>query len=316
MRAQADARSCRVVVAIPSFRRPSGLQRLLDALAVLETSAQVSVLVADNDALRHEGADLCVSVAAQYRWPLSALIVAERGIAQTRNALIAHALGGTDADFIAMLDDDEWPEPHWLEALLAMQRATGADVVHGAVLRAFEKSPPAWAARCDGIAPIRGANGRVPMLEGTGNILMARACLEEISAPWFDPNFALGGGEDSEFFTRLRQRGKIFAWADDAVATEYVPASRVTLGWVLRRAYRIGNSDMRVFLKHRRDTGGLLREGTRILAALLLFPVLLVILGAIPNRRIDPVRKLFRAAGKIGALFGRYYDEYSTIHGT
>ena len=39
-----------VIVAIPTFRRPQSLTRLLDALAKLETSAVVTVLVADNDA--------------------------------------------------------------------------------------------------------------------------------------------------------------------------------------------------------------------------------------------------------------------------
>ena len=39
----------KVAVAIPTFRRPRGLERLLAALAKLETSAEVEIVVADND---------------------------------------------------------------------------------------------------------------------------------------------------------------------------------------------------------------------------------------------------------------------------
>ena len=58
-RAMAD----RVIICIPTFKRPKMLARLLDAIAALETDADVSVLVADNDAEGHAGFDLCNSLA-------------------------------------------------------------------------------------------------------------------------------------------------------------------------------------------------------------------------------------------------------------
>ncbi len=53
-----------VVIAIPTFRRPKILKRLLDAIAALKTQAAISVLVADNDAEGHAGFDLCHSLDA------------------------------------------------------------------------------------------------------------------------------------------------------------------------------------------------------------------------------------------------------------
>src|ERR1700743_3088464 len=79
-----------VTVAIPTFRRPRGLARLLGALAKLETRANVTVAVADNDAQKYEGFDLCGTLAG-YRWKVCSLIVPARGIAQVRNALVAAA---------------------------------------------------------------------------------------------------------------------------------------------------------------------------------------------------------------------------------
>jgi succinoglycan biosynthesis protein ExoM len=305
-----------VVVAIPTYRRPKGLERLLKALEMLETNAQVAVLVADNDAERFEGSNVCARVRDRgYRWPLEAIVVPERGIAQARNALVEHALGHSAAPFIAMLDDDEWPEPAWLDEFLRVQKATGADALHGAVLRDFESAPGAWAARCAGIAPLRGRTGPVAMIHGTSNVLLRRAMLESMAKPCFDPGFALTGGEDKDFFTRLQCQGARFAWADEAMVHDHVPASRATLRWVLQRAYRIGNSDMRVFLKTGPRAEDIAIEAARIAGALLLSPVLFAILAAVPNRRVEALCKLWRAAGKTAAIFGAHYNEYATIHG-
>ena len=305
-----------VTVAIPTFRRPRGLQRLLEALAKLETSASVTVLVADNDAQGHEGADLCAVIRAQaYRWPIRSMVVAQRGIAQARNALVEVALGDARMEYLAMLDDDEWPEPHWLDSLLREQAKTSAGVLQGSILFDFEDKPAAWAASFDGMSDIRHASGPVEMLQGAGNLLMTRAALETLPAPKFDPAFALTGGEDRDFFMRMKAHGARFAWSDEGIAHTFVPATRTSLTWALSRAYSIGNSDMRVFLKYGPSAAARLTELAKIAAALLLSPVLFVILAFNANRRADALRRMFRAAGKVTALFGRQYNEYSVIHG-
>src|SRR5262249_15260325 len=145
--------------------------------------------------------------------------------------------------------DDEWPEPHWLTALLAEQAKTRADAVQGSILFAFEGKPETWTRSFDGMTDIRHASGPVDMLQGAGNILVTRTALERLPRPWFDPAFALGGGEDFDFFMRLKRAGATFAWSNEAVAHSSVADTRITMQWALKRAYSIGNSDMRVFLK-------------------------------------------------------------------
>jgi glycosyltransferase involved in cell wall biosynthesis len=305
-----------VTVAIPTFRRPRGLERLLYALAKLDTSASITVLVADNDAETHEGFDLCAAMRDRnYRWPVRSVIVKQRGIAQVRNALVENALAESKMQFLAMLDDDEWPEPQWLDALLAEQTKTSADVLQGSILFTFEHKPDAWAETFDGMSDIRHPTGPVAMLQGAGNLLMTRAALEMLPRPWFDPAFALTGGEDRDFFIRLKENQARFAWCDEAVAHTFVPATRTSLSWALSRAYSIGNSDMRVFLKYGPSASARAGELAKIAGALLLSPLLFVILAFDANRRADALRRLFRAAGKVTALFGRQYNEYSVIHG-
>jgi GT2 family glycosyltransferase len=291
-----------VLICIPTFRRPKMLKRLLDAIALLETSADISVLVADNDAQGRAGLDLCLGLEG-YRWRLTAVVAPERGIAQVRNSLMEYAVM-TDADFIAMIDDDEWPEKHWIRHLLKTIHATKADVVQGSILFAANDH-----------ANIRRPTGPVAMLQGAGNLLVRRSLLADMAQPWFDPQFSLSGGEDQDFFIRLQKAGKRFAWSDEARVHSAVPKSRDGLAWLLRRAYSIGNSDMRVLLKHRLSLPQLGLELLKILASLLLSPLLAVILAISPNRRAVPLQKLFRAAGKLSAIFGVRYNEYAVIHG-
>lgn len=304
-----------VAIAIPTFRRPRSLERLLRALEKLETAANVTVLVADNDAEGQEGLDLCQRIAAGYRWPLDAFIASERGIASARNALVERMLTRTKAQFAAMLDDDEWPEPDWLDAFLRVQAETGADALHGAVIPVFEAEPRASVAQCDGVASRRGITGRCAMIDSTANVFVSRACFEGLAKPCFDTAFGLGGGEDRDFFTRLEAQGKHFAYCDEAVVNAYVPASRATLAWALKRAYSTGNSDMQVFLKYRPSCAALAREFVKIAGAFAAVPVMSLALAATPPRRARGLWKGFRAAGKVAALLGRRYNEYAVTHG-
>ena len=296
----------RVVIAIPTFKRPKSLARLLDAIARQKTDADISVLVADNDAQTHQGFDLCARRATAYRWPLKGVIESERGIAQVRNRLVAEALQ-SGADFIAMIDDDEWPDENWITELLRAQRAFDADAVQGSVIFVAAGTSP--------IPDIRHVTGPIAMPEGAGNLLLHRRALEAMPAPWFDPAFALTGGEDFDFFMRLKQAGFRFAWSDEARAFGDVPAIRNELGWMLRRAYSNGNSDMRVILKHRPGPATVARESLKIAGALLLSLPLALILAFSPNHRREPLTRLCRAAGKLTALAGRRYNEYALVHG-
>lgn len=295
----------KVVLCVPTFKRPVMLRRLLDAAAALKTDADLRILVADNDAETHAGFDLCHAMTG-YRWPLTAVIAEKRGIAQVRNTLIEHALA-TDARFIAMIDDDEWPEADWLDHFLASAHQTEADVLQGSILFGIGVG-------IEGHGDIRHASGPVAMLQGAGNLLIRRAVLEEMAAPWFDPDFALSGGEDREFFVRLQRAGKRFAWSDEARAHGDIPDTRDNLGWLLRRAYSVGNSDMRVLLKHGLGAGGVAIELAKILASVLLSPLAALALAASPRRAV-PLQKLFRAAGKFSALLGARYNEYAVVHG-
>jgi succinoglycan biosynthesis protein ExoM len=304
-----------VTLAIPTFRRPKGLERLLLAVAKLETKATVRILIADNDGESQEGAAVVQRLqAVAYPWPVDVFVVDERGIAQARNALVERALAD-GFDYLAMLDDDEWPEAGWLDAFLRVAAETGADALHGAVVPEFETAPGCWAKHCYGFAPLRGTTGAVAMIHGTSNVLLRKSLFAMIAAPYFDSRFALSGGEDKDFFTRVRNAGARFAWADDAVAHADMPASRSNPRWAVQRAFRVGNSDMRVFIKHTSAVRDKLIECVKIAGALALSPPLALLAAPVAEWRMLPVCRFARAAGKLCAALGLRYDEYAVTHG-
>ncbi len=306
----------KILVGVATYKRPNMLERLLRAIEKFQTEADVRVLVADNDSIAREGAAVVESLVSRgYRFPLDSQIVETQGLSYSRNAILESGFSDPSVDFIAMVDDDQWPEPLWLDELLKVQRETKADIVGAAVWPEFEVRPPQWALKSRIYTLDTSTTGPVDMLTGNGGILLSRNFTKLIHPPWYDHAFAKTGGEDVDLFMRLQAAGGRFARAARAVIHETFPASRITLRWALTRAYRTGNTDMRVILRYRRNTSDLIKEGAKILGVFVVFPFAFVLFLWSPGRRVDALCKLWRAAGKLAALQGSHYVEYATIHG-
>lgn len=306
----------KVVLAIATYKRPIMLKRLLRAIEGFTTDSRLEVLVADNDAVARDGV-ACVEslVASAYRFPLRVVLVEQQGLTYSRNTLLDLAFSDPTVELVAMMDDDQWPEPGWLEAMLRVQKDTAADVVGAAVRPEFEVSPPKWAVESKVYVLDTTTTGPVDMLTGNGGILLSRNVLNLLSPPLYDHAFVRTGGEDRDFFMRLSLAGGRFARAAGAVIHETFPASRMTLRWALMRAFRSGNIDMRLALRYRPNAAERINEAAKILAAFSLSPIALVLSWWSPGRRVDAACKVWRAAGKLAALLGSRYEEYATIHG-
>lgn len=226
-----------VAICVATYRRPEGLRKLLDSLNILTftgTVPRITVVVVDNDAWsRLIAADVRVGYPCIYR------IEPHRGLAAVRNACLDAA--PSDADFVAFIDDDEWAAPEWLDALLAMQRETDADIVQGVVLPDYPRKPPRWmrSGRYHEVGPFE--NGQALGHGASGNVLIRRSAIAETGAR-FHADFNATGGEDVDFFHHLLQRGSRIIAASNAVAYEDVPHERMTLAWILRRRFRTGHT--------------------------------------------------------------------------
>ncbi len=218
------------------------LQRLLNELALQETdgSFTYSIVVADND--REESARQVVAdfnatsaIRAVYR------VEPEQNIARARNKTLENGTG----DYVAFIDDDEFPSAPWLRNLLKTCLKHGVAGVLGPVQPHFEESPPSWVTRGRFFERPRHETGfQIDLKEArTGNLLFDRRILEGAKEV-FRPQFKTGG-EDVDFFGRMKAKGLVFIWCDEASVFETVPASRCKRRYLLRRALLRGRNSLR-----------------------------------------------------------------------
>lgn len=301
-------------IAIPTFRRAAELRHLLETLARLVQRPDVMVLVADNDGEDAGGAAVVEALQRNgYPLPLTLLPVPEQGLCAVRNAICEAAMADPAMRFIAMIDDDEWPQPGWLDALLACQSQVGADVVAGPVDFHFTATPPRWAQQTLVFRPEQRAWGATGMLWASNNLLVNRRALEMIAQPWFDARFNRSGGEDLDFLTRLREAGARFAWAPNARVSEWVPPERARLSWVLKRMWRIGFTETLARRKRRPGRVGQVRLLVRTLGLLALRTAGLATLLMPGVRRVDVAGQWIKCWGRLYALSGGAHAHYGAL---
>lgn len=228
----------RVAICIATADRPVGLRRLLASLpaGIRDAGADVAVVVVDNAAGGAAQLDAGELTALAQR-PVTLLREPRSGIPYARNRAMEHAVGA--ADVLVFVDDDEEVQPNWLRAHLEGLATLHADVTVGPVVPIMPASASAWAADGDFHRGLHLASGAVMHTAPTGNTAIRAAVIAGVT-PWFDPSLAKTGGSDSEYFERVTRAGHRIVWVEQARVHEHVPPERARLGWVLRRAYRVG----------------------------------------------------------------------------
>jgi glycosyltransferase involved in cell wall biosynthesis len=189
-----------------------------------------SIVVADNDAARSAEATVeeigrASSIAVKY------CVEARQNIAMARNKVVSSA----DGDYLAFIDDDEFPAQQWLLHLFRTCNLYKVDGVLGPVKRHFDQTPPAWLAKSQFYERRVNPTGmRVEWLEArTGNVLLKREMVMGDAAP-FRPEFR--AGEDQDFFRRKMAEGRSFVWCAEAEAFETVPPVRWKRSYLLKKA--------------------------------------------------------------------------------
>lgn len=307
--------STRITICIITYQRPEGLTRLLESLAAMErpADAEVDILVVENDPER-AGLAVCDAAGRATALPIRCVEEPRRGIPFARNRAVRKALDA-GAELIAFIDDDEEAEREWLVRLTEGIDRFNADVATGPARPRLPDDAPAWLARSGVFEPRRFATGTERSTAYTNNVLVRRAVYERFDPP-FDERLAATGGSDSHLFRRAHLAGVRIVWIDEAVTHEHIPASRATIGWVMRRWRRVGL--MGAFIE--RDLAPGAGTTLRLLAEagyVALRGAGRTILAIVQGRRslARAAQDFGKASGVIAGLTGGQSDEYRTVHG-
>lgn len=232
-----------VSVCICTFRRPTLLKKLLVELERQQTESCItfSAVVVDNDAgesARPVVADFVAASGMEVIYCVEPM----QNIAVARNRAVENAKG----NFVAFIDDDEFPVADWLLLLWRTCEEHRSAGVLGPVKPHFEEPPPRWIVKggfCDRPAYPSGTVLTWNQCR-TGNVIFRREILDGLSEP-FRSEFG-NGGEDVDFFMRMAQKGLVFRWCNEAVAYESVPAARLQRRYMLKRALLRGKNGLKI----------------------------------------------------------------------
>jgi predicted glycoside hydrolase/deacetylase ChbG (UPF0249 family) len=221
-----------ISVCICTYKRPAPLKRLLKDLNRQSTAGlfTYSIVVADNDASR-SGEVAVNELRLELAVPINYCVEPQRGIARARNKVMENAEG----DFVALIDDDEFPIRDWLLNLFKTCKRYGVDGVLGPVRRYFDEEPPMWLKKSSLFDRAVNPTGMQVEWRGarTGNALLKRAIFVGDPAP-FCVDFK--AGEDQDFFRRKIEEGRSFVWSAEATAYEVLPPARWKRSYYVRKA--------------------------------------------------------------------------------
>ena len=230
-----------ISVCICTYNRAELLGRLLEELGKQDTNGlfSYSIVVADND-VAESGKGVVDRFASTSAIKIAYCVEPQQNIALARNRVIRNATG----DWLAFIDDDEFPGKDWLLTLFEACRKYKSDGVLGPVKPYFEQEPPRWIIKGKFYdRPTHETGFMIDWTEGrTGNVLLKRSILKGNDEP-FRREFG-SGGEDRDFFKRMIGSGHKFVWCNEAIAYEVVPRVRWTRSFMLRRALLRGKVSM------------------------------------------------------------------------
>jgi glycosyltransferase involved in cell wall biosynthesis len=300
-----------VAVIVITYRRRGGLVKLLNALQEQrfpdpERRVRLTVIVVDNDAAGSAAAGVepfrsSKTLAVRY------VVEPTQGIPLARNAGIS-ALPD-DAVFFCFIDDDEWPGATWVDELLKTQRATAADCILGAVIPVYPEGAPAWLIKSRLFESWRFADQAPLKAAASNNVLISTAFIRR-TGHRFDERMRMTGGSDYLFFRQAVALGMRIVWSAGAAVYEDVPASRLTLRWIVQRQYRLGNT----FSVSERVAGtrlGVVMWALKGVARVGLGVVMLPALIFSPYYGMRSIIHLIRGAGTVAGAFGQIHREYS-----
>ena len=220
---RADVRIC---VAVCTCDRHEQLRGTLQSLVNQSIGARFCVFVVDNGRV----AARPVVEAFENVLDIVHERVREPGLSAVRNRAL-HLARESGADFLASIDDDECADKDWLAAHLAAAELSGADIQIGPIEPRFVERPAGWIVA-------GGFFAEACETPTTANLFLRLACLPQSEGDWFQPDYAVTGGEDHEFLGRLSSNGARYGVVSSARVYDIVPAERATLRYILRRGLR------------------------------------------------------------------------------
>lgn len=238
-----------VTVAFCTYRRADRLEKLVGALRAQNCPLPFEILAVNNNSPDNT-LDVLERLRAEPGAPLRVVTEAAPGIVPARNRALAEA---RERDILVFIDDDELPQPGFLEAACAAITEEGAHCVGGRIEVDFSPNQrPPWLddevagflGRLDhGASALWVVDSATPLW--SGNTAYAMAFFRAHPDLRFDPRYnregaEVGGGEDAMMLRALLALGARIRYRPDMAVWHAVDPWKLKRSYFLKLHYRAG----------------------------------------------------------------------------
>lgn len=234
-----------ISICIPTYKRTELLSELLLSLSkiIIPENYTAEFVIIDND---ENGSAFQVTKEFKDRInnPVKYIIQPVKNISIARNTALENAEG----ELIAFIDDDETADEKWLNNLYLCLQKFDADGVFGLVVPRFENGIDKKYKKREYYFSEMNETGTEARFMFAGSVLIKSEVIKEHKIS-FNPEFGLTGGEDADFFNRLKSKGAKFVNCREAVSYEYIGKDRTTAIFFLKRFIRGGQTYTRNLIK-------------------------------------------------------------------
>jgi glycosyltransferase involved in cell wall biosynthesis len=302
-----------IAICIITYHREKGLLDLLNGIEAINVphNVHLEVFIIDNDK-RGSAKKVFSAHEKKSKFAITYAVEDNQGIPFARNKALELTLD--KFDYITFIDDDEIPSQEWITELLEAKTRYQADAVMGPALPLFAPNTPVWIEKGKFFEKRQFTEGQVLSSGSTCNVLVRTAAIRQYGLK-FEESMAMTGGTDALFFSVMSEKGGKIVWADRAIVYEQIPGSRANAKWILKRAYRFGNSlalqdlktgysVLKVCKRICKGLGYITWGGLRLLVTFPLGKIYIIKSG----------QSILRGLGNIMGLLNIRYNEYRTIH--
>ncbi|GMW01026.1 MAG: hypothetical protein AMXMBFR84_21630 [Candidatus Hydrogenedentota bacterium] len=234
-------RSVDISVVVCTYNRAEMLRPSVESLLAIDTEGLYAheIVVVDDGSTDDTQATL-QDLKARSPVPMCVVRGAGTGVAAARNTGICASSGR----YIAFFDDDQFAHTAWLTALWRTMKTTSAACVGGArtldletgVLESMPRISRLYLGEIP-VEPFPRECGRNDLL-CTGTVLIDRTLFDHVGV--FDESLTQGG-EDTEFFTRVRKAGGACWFTPLSLVRHMVPEYRMKRQYLIWSAIRGGD---------------------------------------------------------------------------
>lgn len=156
------------------------------------------------------------------------VVTKKNNISTGRNAILDNAR----EVHVVFIDDDEYPDVNWLVELVNTMERLNCHLVAGPIIPMFPGNTDKWVRHVD-LHNIKGKiTGDCIDYAASGNLLINRQGVEDVL---FLEDLGSSGGEDTEFFLRMRDLGYFLYWSSESIVFEDIPYSRSSAAYMIKK---------------------------------------------------------------------------------